>query len=197
MRLIVGLGNPGEKYQKSRHNVGFMVIEELARQFSSFQFRFSIDKKIKAEILKIKHGDDEILLAKPQTMMNASGFAVAKLASNFQIPASGIWVIHDDLDLSLGKIKIRVGGGTAGHHGLDSIITQLASADFIRFRLGIGRPVRIDKNIKHREVEDYVLKNFSVKENQEAEKMIKKTAEAIRLALEEGLERAMNKFNLK
>jgi PTH1 family peptidyl-tRNA hydrolase len=130
-------------------------------------------------------------------MMNASGYAVAKLLSNLAIKQlSDLWVVHDDLDLPLGKIKIRIGGGTAGHRGLESIVEEIGSADFVRFRLGIGHPGVADDD-KHKEVERYVLESFSGEERHEASRMVKRATEAIKLALDEGIEAAMNKFNLK
>ena len=193
----MGLGNHGKQYEKSRHNVGFMVADELARQFSILNFKFSMKENLKSEILKQKIKSEEVILAKPQTMMNASGFAVVKLLSNLAIKQlSDLWVVHDDLDLPLGKIKIRIGGGTAGHRGLESIVEEVSSVDFVRFRLGIGHPGVADDD-KHKEIERYVLESFSGKERHEASRMVKRAAEAIKLALDEGIEAAMNKFNLK
>ena len=193
----MGLGNHGKQYEKSRHNVGFMVADELARQFSILNFKFSMKENLKSEILKQIIKSEEVILAKPQTMMNASGFAVVKLLSNLAIKQlSDLWVVHDDLDLPLGKIKIRIGGGTAGHRGLESIVEEIGSADFVRFRLGIGHPGVADDD-KHKEVERYVLESFSGEERHEASRMVKRATEAIKLALDEGIEAAMNKFNLK
>ena len=218
MKLIVGLGNLGEKYEKSRHNVGFMVLDELLRELVPVKKTTWKDiPHLKSKIYNLNRAKisssayslkSEVVLAKPQTMMNASGFAVAKLASSFQLPASSIWVIHDDLDLPLGKIKIRSGGGTAGHHGLDSLLKELGSGDFVRFRLGIGHPAKagkwevgggklVSQNVKHKEVEEYVLEEFIGKEKTEAEKMVKKAVEALNLALKRGIEAAMNKYNLR
>jgi len=191
MKLIVGLGNPGERYQNTRHNLGFMVVDAIARKFSIFNFQFSIDKKASAEILKTEFADKKIILAKPLTFMNASGKAVAKLASNFKLQTSSIWVVHDDVDLPLGKIKIRFGGGSAGHRGVESIIKELGTDDFVRFRLGIGHPGREGDNT----VEKYVLREFDINEQSEVKKIIKKTVKAVKIALEKGLERVMNEFN--
>lgn len=199
MKLIVGLGNPGEKYEKTRHNVGFMVVEELLRELAPAEkTRWQKAPGIKAEIAKA--GD--LILAKPQTMMNASGYAVAKLLSNLAIKQlSDLWVVHDDLDLPLGKIKIRVGGGTAGHHGLESIVKHLGTTDFIRFRLGIGKPQGHDEwektNVRRQKVESYVLNEFLPHEQVEAKKMVAKAIKAIELALKKDLDAAMNKFNAR
>jgi len=176
MKLIVGLGNPGVKYAKTRHNVGFLVVEALSRIFN---LQFSILKH-KSEIFLGK----DIILIKPQTFMNLSGEAVAAVKSYYKIETSDIWVIHDDVDFEAGKMKIQVGGGSAGHNGLKSIIETLGESDFVRFRVGVGRPVNV--NIP---VEDFVLQNLTGGE------AIDKCAAAVEIALEKGIERAMNEYN--
>jgi len=183
MILVVGLGNPGEKYAKTRHNLGFMVVDKLARDL-----QFKIDKKANAEIGWLT---PEILLAKPQTFMNASGLAVAKLTRRYSLAPDHLLVIHDDVDLPLGKMKIRVGGAAAGHHGVESIIQQLGTDQFVRFRLGIGHPGRGHDA----QVEEYVLREFDINETSELKQMLKKAVTAIDLALEKSLQRAMNQFN--
>jgi len=195
MKIIVGLGNPGEKYQNTRHNLGFMVVDEAARKFLPLkETKWEEDKQANALVLRVP---PNILLVKPLTFMNASGKAVAKLASSFRLQASSIWVVHDDVDLPLGKIKIRLGGGSAGHRGVESIIKELGTDEFVRFRVGIGRPQKSSKfKVQSSKlVEDYVLEEFSVKEKSEVRKVIKKTTRAIQVALEKGPERAMNEFN--
>ncbi|MDP3954820.1 MAG: aminoacyl-tRNA hydrolase [bacterium] len=196
MKLIVGLGNPGEKYLNTRHNIGFMAVDKLLKDLAPVEkSRWELDGKTKAETAKL----GEILLAKPQTFMNAVGFAVAKLVNFYKVESSDLWVVHDDLDLPLGKIKIRQGGGAAGHHGLESIIEKLGTTNFVRFRLGVGRPKGHDAweklNIKRREVEKYVLSKFSATEEKEVGRLIKKASEAVQVALKKGLETAMNRFN--
>jgi PTH1 family peptidyl-tRNA hydrolase len=191
MCLIVGLGNPGEKYQNTRHNLGFMVVEALARKFQISNFKFQIDKRANAEILETKADNQNIVLAKPLTFMNASGVAVAKLTRRYTLDAKNLWVVHDDVDLPLGKIKIRIGGAAAGHHGVESIIRELGTDKFVRFRLGIGHPGRGTDTL----VEKYVLREFDINEKTEVRQMIKKAVEAAQVALEKGLERAMNEFN--
>jgi len=189
MYLIVGLGNPGEKYQNTRHNLGFMVVEEVARKFLPLKkTKWEEDKKANALILRVP---PDILLVKPLTFMNASGKAVAKLASDFKLQASSIWVVHDDVDLPLGKIKIRKGGSAAGHHGVESVINELGTEKFVRFRLGIGHPGRGSDAL----VEKHVLRELDVNERGEIRKMIKQVVKAVKTALEKGLERAMNEFN--
>jgi len=191
MKLIVGLGNPGEKYQNTRHNLGFMVLDELARKILPLaKTKWEENKKFNS--LTINH-QPLAILAKPQTMMNASGFAVAKMANFYHIKPAEIWVIHDDTDLPLGRIKIRLGGGSGGHRGIDSIIEQLGTDKFVRFRFGIGETNRG----KDRLLEKYVLKSFTANETSKVKQMIKKTTAAIKLALDENLERAMNNFNFR
>jgi peptidyl-tRNA hydrolase, PTH1 family len=203
---LVGLGNPGPKYENTRHNIGFMVIDELARKFSKSNFRFSMDKKSNALILETKFNNLDLLLVKPQTEMNASGYAIRIINTKYQILNTNLWVIHDDLDLPLGKLKITVGHGSAGHHGIDSIVEQLDTQDFIRFRVGIGHPVKIQKleagswklepkRINKYGVIDFVLEEFQGKEAVEADKMIKKTAQAVELALKKDIKAAMNQYN--
>lgn len=189
MILIVGLGNIGEKYEQSRHNLGFMVLDVLAEKMLPLaKTKWLMDKK--ANVLSIKI-DSQLILVKPQTMMNASGFAVAKIASFYKIKPEDIWVIHDDIDLPLGKDKIRLGGAAAGHHGVESIISQLGTDNFIRFRLGIGHPGHKAYHL----VEKYVLGDFNQKEKGEVKKIIKKTLQALDLALKKGIDVAMNRFN--
>lgn len=189
MKLIVGLGNPGKQYEKTRHNLGFAVLDALLQKLTPVEKTIWKEDK-KSNSLIAKAGD--LALAKPQTFVNASGFAVKKLASNFKLPASNIYVIHDDLDLPLGKIKIRKGGGSAGHRGIDSIVKELGSDDFVKFRLGLGHP---GPGSSDKEVERYVLSFFGRGEKDEARRMINQAVEAIKLALEEGLEKAMSRFN--
>lgn len=196
MKLIVGLGNPGAKYTNTRHSIGFMVLDRLLKDLTSLEKSvWQKEAKDKIEVAKIK----DLVLAKPQTFMNACGFAVVSLVNFYKVAPIELWVIHDDLDLPLGKIKIRRGGGTAGHHGLESIVQQLGSLDFVRFRLGVGRPKGHDKweklNVKRREIEKYVLSEFTLKEGKEAVQMVKRASEAVQVALKKGIEAAMNQFN--
>jgi len=191
MRLIVGLGNPGEKYQNTRHNLGFMVLDELARKMLPLsKTKWQEDKKDNSQFIKI---DSQLILVEPQTMMNASGFAVAKMANFYKVKPEDIWVVHDDVDLPLAKIKIRLGGAAAGHHGVESIIQQLGTDKFVRFRLGISHPGKSNDKL----VERYVLHNFDVHEKSKLKQMIKQTVGAIEVALDDGLEKAMNHFNIK
>lgn len=196
VKLIVGLGNPGEKYTATRHNIGSLVLEGLLKELAPLRnSQWAKEEKTKSEVAKI----EGVILARPQTFMNACGFAVVKLVNFYKIEPSDFWVVHDDLDLPLGKIKIRQGGGTAGHHGLESITRELGTTDFVRFRLGIGRPRGHDAwekmNIKRREVEKYVLSEFRFEERKEVRELVKRANKALQVALGKGLEEAMNRFN--
>jgi len=204
MKIIVGLGNPGEKYKNTRHNLGFMVVDEVARKLLPLkETKWEEDKQANALVLRLP---PNIFLVKPLTFMNASGKAVNCLIANYQIAnLKNLWVVHDDIDLPLGKIKIKIGGGAAGHRGVESIIRELGTDEFVRFRLGIGRPgknpnFKIPASPAGRQnpklVESYVLEEFQNKEKSEVEKMIKKAIKAIRVTLKKGPERAMNEFNV-
>jgi len=189
MKLIVGLGNPGRKYEKTRHNLGFVVLDALLQDLTPVEKTAWKENK-RFNSLTTKVGD--FILAKPQTFVNASGFAVNKLANFYGIEPEDIWVVHDDLDLPLRKVKIRKGGGSAGHRGIDSIVKELGTHDFVRFRLGIGHP---GPGSSDKEVERYVLSPFVGGERKEAGRTVKQAVKAIRLALEKGLEEAMNRYN--
>lgn len=189
MILVIGLGNPEEKYAKTRHNLGFMVVDKLARKILPLtKSHWKKDFRANALILSVSPA---LVLTKPQSFMNASGYAVAKLTSRYALDASSLWVIHDDVDLPLGKLKIRIGGGAAGHHGVESIIRELGTDKFLRFRLGIGHPGRGSDAL----VERYVLREFDVNERSEIHQLIKKAVKAIQVALKEGFKKAMNEYN--
>ena len=196
MKLIVGLGNPGGKYASTRHNIGYMVAERLARELGSGQPTWETNAKWNVETAKI----GEVLLAKPLTFMNKSGFAVKALMDFYKLEPSDIWVVHDDIDLPLGKIRIREKGGTAGHNGVDSILREVKSDAFVRFRLGIGRGKestgrQMDKNLHHRSVIAFVLSRFSQGEAGALKHLVKHGTEAVRIALMKGLDRARQQFN--
>jgi len=200
MKMIVGLGNPDEKYLYTRHNIGFMVVEKLAKELlpvERSEKEWKGEKKFTAEICRI---DGSLILVKPHTYMNRSGFAVSYVANFYKIKEADIWVIHDDIDLPLGKIRIRKGGSSGGHNGVESIIQNFPSADFMRVRLGIGRgkldtKKTTDINLSRQGIEKFVLSPFRDREGGEAKKMIKNAVKAIKLALSVGIEKAMNRFN--
>ncbi len=162
MKLIIGLGNPGKKYLHTRHNLGFMALDFLQKNSGAPDFK--MNKKCNAEIIKT----DEIIFAKPLTFMNNSGEAVAKLLSFFKLTPADLVVVHDDLDLDFGKIKIGAGHGAAGHNGVKSIIDLLGTKDFNRIRIGVGRPPA------HVPPEDYVLQNFPPAESKQLPDLFKK-----------------------
>ncbi len=205
MKLIVGLGNPGEKYEKTRHNLGFMVAENFLKDFESVKNTVWEDsKKFKSDIAQLEwkplHGElEKVILAKPKTYMNNSGLAVQLLTTYYKLSTTDIWVINDDIDLPLGTLKIRFGGASAGHHGINSIIESLGTDKFWRFRLGVGETNSKFKiqNSKLRNVEDFVLGIFTGAEKGKVKDIIKRASNAIEEALENGLESAMNRFNTK
>jgi PTH1 family peptidyl-tRNA hydrolase len=191
MISIIGLGNPGKKFKRTRHNLGFMIVESLKSKIKSFSDWKNI-RKFQSKISKGKISGKKIILAKPQTFMNNSGKAVRLLIKNYKLKIENLIVIHDDLDLPLGKIKISVGRGSAGHKGVQSIINELGTKNFIRFRLGIkpkqtGRPVYGTEN--------FVLQKFKKEEKKILKKVIKRTCQAIEMAIKEGIEKAMQEFN--
>ncbi|MEY4768333.1 MAG: hypothetical protein RL637_972 [Pseudomonadota bacterium] len=158
IKLIVGLGNPGLSYQRNRHNAGFLLLDQLALQFSSDWKR---DSKFQALTSHIVVGVQKVVLLKPQTYMNRSGQAVGQAARYYDLLPDQILVVHDELDFAVGLLRLKYGGGHAGHNGLRDIITHLTSKDFYRLRVGIGRPVVADS------VANYVLSNFSLLEMQQ------------------------------
>ncbi len=193
MKLIVGLGNPGRGYANNRHNVGFICLSHFARTQG---IRF--DKKQGcARIGTGEVADSKVVVAKPQTYMNLSGQSVSRLIKKFDINLDDLLVIHDDLDLPLGRIRIRYGGGSGGHNGVDSIINALGSQDFIRLRVGIGRPVKNEDSTEPSddEIITYVLSDFTPDEKQAITQVIPKVTEAIYCLLTEGLTSAMNRYN--
>ncbi|MCL4338078.1 aminoacyl-tRNA hydrolase [Patescibacteria group bacterium] len=199
MKLIIGLGNPGDKYQYSRHNIGFMAVEKFIKDrlpSAVTKNAWKDETKFSGKICKL----EDCIVVKPQTYMNRSGISVLSLVNFYKINLEDIWVVHDDIDLPLGKIRIRKGGGSAGHNGIESIMANLHSPDFERFRLGIGRG-KLDKehtadhNLHRREVEKYVLSLFRDSEASDVKHLIKSAVEAIEIALKDGIEKAMNRFN--
>ena len=191
MKLIVGLGNPGRGYANNRHNVGFICLNHFARTQG---IRFD-KKQGRARIGIGEVAGSKVVVARPQTYMNLSGQSVSRLVRKFDINLTNLLVIHDDLDLPLGKIRIRQGGGSGGHKGVDSIITCLGSQDFIRLRVGIGRPTTPFAQISEADIIAYVLRDFNADEKQTITQVIPKVSEAILCLLSEGLTAAMNKYN--
>ena len=180
MTIIIGLGNPGEQYKNTRHNVGFMAIDEFAKKNSFPEFK--LQKKSNALVSE----KENVILAKPQTFMNESGKAVKEIIKNK--PTESLIIIHDDIDLPVGKIKIVQERGSAGHKGVESIIQNIGNDGLIRIRIGIGSENKVEA-IK------IVLKNFSPDEQKVINDITQRTAEALDVFIKEGLEKTMNKFN--
>lgn len=185
-RLVVGLGNPGKQYKKTRHNAGFMVIDELMTKLRITHYE--LRKKFDSEIIDIKN-NQRIILAKPQTFMNNSGAAVAKIARFYRLPLDRIFIVYDDIDLPLGILRVRQNGGSGGHNGAQSIIDALGSNAFPRFRLGVGPvPPGIDPA-------DFVLSPFAKDEQKTAEELISRAADAIVRVVEERMVKIIEKLN--
>jgi len=193
MDLIVGLGNPGRGYAHNRHNIGFMCLSHFAKTQG---IRFD-KKQAKARIGLGEVAGSEVVLARPQTYMNRSGQSVGLLVKKFNVCFDKLIVIHDDLDLPLGKIRIRRGSSSGGHKGVGSIIRELGSQDFIRIRVGIGRPVKDEGLTEFSEDEtiSYVLSDFTPDEEQTITQVMPKVSEAVLCLLTEGLAAVMNRYN--
>jgi PTH1 family peptidyl-tRNA hydrolase len=189
MKLIVGLGNPGRSYARNRHNIGFICLNHFARTEG---IRFD-KKKGLARIGRGKVAGSEVVLARPQTFMNNSGQSVSRLVDKFDIDPNDLIVIHDDLDLPLAKVRISFGSSSGGHKGINSIIQEIGGQDFIRIRIGIGRPNK--PQISEDDVIAYVLSDFTPAEKRAIDNIIPTVSEAILCLLKEGLTPAMSKFN--
>ncbi len=193
MKLIVGLGNPGRSYAQNRHNVGFICLGHFARKH---QIRFS-QRQSQAKVGIGQIAGTRVVLAKPQTYMNQSGRPVSLLVKRFDISLDDLVVIHDDLDLELGRIRLRRGSSSGGHKGVDSIISYLGSREFIRLRVGIGRPTLAENRGESSEDEviSYVLGGFTPEEGQVLSRVLPGVSEALSSLLSEGLTVAMNRYN--
>ncbi|MFZ3155892.1 MAG: aminoacyl-tRNA hydrolase [Smithella sp.] len=187
LHLIVGLGNPGNRYKLTRHNIGFMVLEKLATQWEVDLKHKSFD----ALWNRGKIAGENVILAMPQTYMNLSGNAVRRLLAYFKGDVNKLIVIHDDLDLPFGTVRLKTAGGNAGHKGLISIATCLGSGDFMRIRLGIGKPA--DKS----RVESYVLEKFETEDSALLESIIQLAARAAADIVTSGMQQAMAKYHVK
>ena len=182
--LVVGLGNPGRTYERTRHNVGWMVVDELARRHGgSFRGKFS------GRVAEVRLDGRRLALLKPETYMNESGRSVAAATRFFKSPAPQLLIVHDDVDLEPGRLQARLGGGLAGHNGLRSIAQSVGSPDFLRLRIGVGRPGRGDR----RSVSDYVLSPFESEVDVEA--LVSRSADAVETLARDGLEPAQARYN--
>ncbi|MFD3706943.1 aminoacyl-tRNA hydrolase [Nocardia sp. NPDC058658] len=184
--LVVGLGNPGPEYERTRHNVGFLVADVLAERVGG---RFAVHKKSGADLLQARLDGRQILIAKPRTYMNLSGRPVAALAKFFSVPADQVIVVHDELDLPFGTLRLKQGGGEGGHNGLRSISQALTTKEYLRTRIGIGRPPG------RQDPADYVLKAFSGPERKEVPVIVEQAADAVEMLLKVGLEAAQNSLH--
>jgi peptidyl-tRNA hydrolase, PTH1 family len=182
--LIAGLGNPGPRHERDRHNVGWMVVDELARRRDT-----SFKSKFNGKIGETRLGDWRLALLKPETYMNESGRSISAAARYFKVPSEAVLVIHDDVDLDLGRLQARTGGGLAGHNGLRSIAQALGTPEFQRLRIGVGRPGRGDP----RDVADYVLAPFEAHDDRDG--IVARAADAVEVLVLEGLEEAQRRFN--
>lgn len=184
--LIVGLGNPGPEYEATRHNVGFLVVDELARRHGG---RFRPHKRARAHVVEAHIAGHRAVLVKPQTYMNESGQAVAPLSGFYRVDEAHLVVVHDELDLPFGSLRLKLGGGDNGHNGLRSLRQSLGTGDFHRARFGVGRPPgRMDPSA-------YVLRGFSAAERKEVDVHVARTADSVESLLTEGLERTQSAFN--
>lgn len=183
--LLVGLGNPGPQYAGNRHNVGFMVLDELARRIGG---KFKTHKS-GAEVLEGRLAGQRVVLAKPRSYMNLSGGPVVGVARFYKIPPAGIVVIHDELDVPFGALKMKLGGGDNGHNGLRSITKSLGTKDYYRVRFGVGRPPG------RQDPADFVLKDFSTVERKELAFEVDRCADAVEALISTGLTAAQNTFH--
>jgi peptidyl-tRNA hydrolase, PTH1 family len=182
--LVAGLGNPGREYAHHRHNVGWMVVDELARRHgASFRGKFT------GQLTETRIDDRRVALLKPETYMNASGRSVGAAARFFKVAPEAVLVVHDEGDFDLGRIQARSGGGLAGHNGLRSVTQHLGTQDFLRLRIGVGRPERGDP----RPLADYVLSDFEP--HDDAEAIVARAADAVETVVREGLEAAQSRYN--
>jgi PTH1 family peptidyl-tRNA hydrolase len=182
--LVVGLGNPGREYARNRHNVGFMVADELARRHEG-----TWRSKFNGELAEVRIDGHKVALLKPQTFMNDSGRAVRAAAQFFKVEPDTVLVVHDEGDFDRGRLQARVGGGLGGHNGLRSIAAHLATPDFLRLRVGVGRPERGDR----RSLADFVLADFEPADDVDA--IVARAADAVETLDAEGLDEAQRRFN--
>ena len=183
MKLIIGLGNPGKEYIGSRHNLGWKILDALVDE------PLQLNKKFSSKILKTSLAEQPVLVAKPQTYMNNSGSAVVKISQYYKIPTEDIWIVHDDIDLAFGKLRVGQGRSSAGHRGVESIIQSLGTKDFVRFRIGL-RPA--EKKIN---TDRYVMEKFSQDEQLALPDIIDRIKQAIQYSLNNPIAEVAGKFN--
>jgi PTH1 family peptidyl-tRNA hydrolase len=199
MKIIVGLGNPGEKYENTRHNLGFLVLDHLLKDLGTSKIEWDSSSKLKSDMATFIVNEEKVILARPQTYMNNSGMAVQLLKDFYKVEPVDLWIVYDELDLPVGSMKIRFGGAAAGHHGVESIMEAIGTDKFWRFRLGIGVTHNKSEVGRHdfKDAKEFVLNTFRSGEVGKARELIKHATEAIQCALEKDMETAMNRFNTK
>lgn len=194
-QLIVGLGNPEPKYDKTRHNVGFAAVDALSR---SWQIPLLQNRKFQSEYGEgISLTKEKIRLLKPLTYMNRSGDAIGAVTNWFKLPPQSVLVIYDDMDLPIGKTRLRLSGSAGGHNGMKSIISHLGSQNFPRLRIGIGKPKNFVNTNDNKNTVSHVLGRFSAVENQIVPELLEFVVECVELCLKQGVEKAMNRCNAK
>jgi PTH1 family peptidyl-tRNA hydrolase len=186
--LIVGLGNPGPRYAQNRHNIGFMVVDELARRARAESFR----AKFGGDVATCELAGQRVVLLKPMEYMNVSGRAVQRTSAFYQVAPAEILVVHDEIDLPLGALRVKVGGGHAGHNGVRSITQDLGTPEFARVRIGVGRPGHRNANVA-----GHVLDDFGRSEQEEVKILIQEAADGVEEILRKGPLLAMNKVNAR
>lgn len=195
MKLIVGLGNPGEKYENTRHNVGFVALDHLLQKLTKLKNTYwEENKKFKALTHELELDGEKVVLMKPQTFMNDSGQAVSAYSKYFKIKPEDIYVLHDELDLPLGKIRIRFGGSSAGNNGVASVIDHLGTDKFLRIRMGIGKSQRVHAT---HDTSDYVLGVLDASEKRKVKTMVNQAIKDVLLILSHGIDLYMSKYNGK
>ena len=187
LRLIVGLGNPGREYAHTRHNAGFMVLDQLAEHWKA---RWAREKKFAARVAKANWDSERLILCEPETFMNASGEAVGALAAFYRVPVDRLLVVVDDADLPIGEIRLRARGSSGGHHGLESIEQHLATREFARLRIGIGRG-----QTTVRQITGHVLAEFSRAERELMDKVVARACDQVECWTQDGILQAMNRYN--
>lgn len=187
MILVAGLGNPGSEYASTKHNLGYLTVDEIGK-------RAGIDlkkKKFSGVCGEGTFNNDKLILLKPETYMNRSGESVSTVASFYHIPVENIIIVHDELDLPAGTVRIKAGGGSAGHKGVMSVMGELGSGDFIRVRIGIGKPGEKKGTVSH------VLSKFRKEESELVSESVLRAADAVLEIIQHGLQKAMNKYNVR
>jgi len=185
--LVAGLGNPGREYAGTRHNIGFMLVDQLAVRWRA---SWAVERKFHARVARAERGRARVVLCQPQTFMNASGEAVAALGGYYQLPAGRMLVVVDDADLPLGLVRMRGEGSSGGHHGLESVEQHLATREYPRLRLGIGR-----REEDGRQITNYVLGRFAGPERETVEEVLTRACRQVECWLDAGIQEAMNQFN--